>query len=84
MVLGAAAPAVAQHHALWGGPCAGARFAGRVGSPRCSSMERTALGAVTYANTLKPASTPGTGEDVQRRFSAIDKTGRRGGRRARW
>jgi hypothetical protein len=28
-------------------------------------MARTPLGAVTYANTLKPASTPGTGEDIQ-------------------
>ena len=64
-VLGAAAPALAQHPALWGGPCAGARFAGRVGSPRCSRMQRPPLGAVTYANTLKPASTPGTSQDVQ-------------------
>ncbi len=65
-VVGAAAPALAQHPALWGGPCAGARFAGRVGSARCSRMQRPPLGAVTYANTLKPASPPGTGQDVQK------------------
>ena len=54
-VLGAAAPALAQHPALWGGAWAGARFAGRVGRARCSRMQRTPLGAVTYANTLKSA-----------------------------
>jgi transposase len=46
-------------------PLRRARFARRVGSPWCSTMARTPPGAVTYANTLKPASTPGTGQDVQ-------------------
>ena len=30
----------AQHHARWGGPCAGARLALAVGSPRCSKIAR--------------------------------------------
>jgi len=31
-----------QHHACWGGPCAEAPFAGRVGSPGCCRSERAA------------------------------------------
>ena len=42
----------AQHHALWGGPCAGASFAGREGNARCSTMARPPPGAVRYASTL--------------------------------
>jgi hypothetical protein len=36
-----------------GGPRAGACFAACVGSPRCSHIERTPAGAVTYANTAR-------------------------------
>ena len=43
----------AQHHAYWGGPCAAANRAGRVGNSRCFKMARTPLGAVTYASTRR-------------------------------
>jgi hypothetical protein len=44
---------------------AGARLTPAVGKPRCSSIARTPLPAFTYANTLKPASTPHAGEHVE-------------------
>jgi hypothetical protein len=44
-VLGAAATALAQHHALWGGPCAGASLPGSEGNSRCSKIARPPLGA---------------------------------------
>jgi transcriptional regulator with XRE-family HTH domain len=47
-----------QHPALWGGPRAGARCALAVGNPRCSTIALTPPAPFTYANTLKPASTP--------------------------
>ena len=54
-----------QHHALWGGPRAGARCALAVGNPRCSRIALTSPAPFTYANTLKPASTPQAREHIQ-------------------
>ena len=54
-----------QHHALWGGPRAGARCALAVGNPRCSTIALTPPAPFTYANTLKPASTPQARQHIQ-------------------
>jgi hypothetical protein len=56
---------VLQHHALWGGARAGARCALAVGNPRCSTIALTPPAPFTYANTLKPASTPQAREHIQ-------------------
>ncbi|WP_158623775.1 protease inhibitor I9 family protein [Corallococcus llansteffanensis] len=42
-----------QHHPFWGGPRAGARLPGSVGSPRCSNRARTPPGAVRDASTRR-------------------------------
>ena len=42
-----------QHHALWGGPRAGARCALAVGNPRCSRIALTPPAPFTYANTRR-------------------------------
>jgi len=39
--------------ATGGGPRAGARFRACVGSPSCSHIERTPVGAVTYTSSLR-------------------------------
>jgi hypothetical protein len=54
-----------QHPAASGGPHAGASLAPAVGKPKCSSIARTPLPAFTYANTLKPASTPRAGQHLE-------------------
>jgi hypothetical protein len=54
-----------QHPALWGGSRAGARCALAVGNPNCSTIALTPVAPFTYANTLKPASTPQARQHIQ-------------------
>jgi hypothetical protein len=59
-----------QHPAAWRGPRAGASLSPAVGRPRCSTIARPPPASFTYASTLKPASTPHAGENVQRERTA--------------
>jgi hypothetical protein len=54
-----------QPPALFCGARAGARCALAVGNPRCSTIALTPAAPFTYANTLKPASTPQAREHIQ-------------------